>query len=65
MEFMDQFEKQFNVPLDPIYTAKMMFGILDLIKMKFFAPGSTILAVHTGGLQGRAGFNFGSPHEAR
>lgn len=53
MEFMDQFEKQFNVPLDPIYTAKMMFGIIDLIKKKFFESGSTILVIHTGGLQGR------------
>jgi len=30
---------------------------MDLIKKKFFAPGSTILAIHTGGLQGNAGFN--------
>ena len=52
-EFMDQFEKQFNVPLDPTYTSKMMFGIMDLIKKNFFEAGSTILAVHTGGLQGR------------
>jgi len=51
-EFMYEFEKQFNIPLDPIYTAKMMFGIMDLIKKKFFIPGSTILAIHTGGLQG-------------
>ncbi len=57
MEFMNEFEKQFNVPLDPIYTAKMMFGVLDLIKKKFFEAGSTILVIHTGGLQGRAGFN--------
>jgi len=56
-EFMDQFEKQFNIPLDPIYTSKMVFGIMDLIKKKFFEAGSTILAIHTGGLQGRAGFN--------
>ena len=56
-EFMDQFEKEFNVPLDPIYTSKMMFGIMDLIKKKFFEAGSRILVIHTGGLQGRAGFN--------
>jgi len=55
LEFMDQFEKQFNVPLDPIYTSKMMYGITDLINRKFFEPGSTILVIHTGGLQGRAG----------
>jgi len=56
-EFMDQFETQFNIPLDPIYTSKIMFGITDLIKKKFFIPGTTIMAIHTGGLQGKAGFN--------
>jgi 1-aminocyclopropane-1-carboxylate deaminase len=55
LEFMDQFEKQFSVPLDQIYTSKMMYGIIDLINRKFFEPGSTILVIHTGGLQGRAG----------
>lgn len=52
-EFMNQFEKEFNIPLDPIYTAKMMFGIMDLIRKNFFESGSTFLVVHTGGLQGR------------
>lgn len=52
-EFMNEFEKQFNIPLDPIYTAKMMFGIMDLINRNFFEQGSTILVFHTGGLQGR------------
>ena len=47
ISFMNEFEKQFNIPLDPIYTAKMMFGVMDLIKKKFFEPGSTILTVHT------------------
>jgi 1-aminocyclopropane-1-carboxylate deaminase/D-cysteine desulfhydrase-like pyridoxal-dependent ACC family enzyme len=34
----------------------MFFGIYDLIEKDFFKPGSTIVAVHTGGLQGNAGF---------
>lgn len=55
--FMNEFENKFNLPLDPIYTAKMMFGVMDLIKKNFFEPGSTVLAIHTGGLQGRTGFN--------
>lgn len=57
-EFMADFEKQFNIPLDPVYTAKMMYGVMDLMKKKFFDEGSTILVIHTGGLQGRSGFNF-------
>jgi 1-aminocyclopropane-1-carboxylate deaminase len=58
IEFTDQFEKEFDIPLEPVYTAKMMFGVLDLIKKNFFKVGSRILVIHTGGLQGRASFNF-------
>jgi len=57
-EYIVQFEKQFDIPLDPIYTAKMMFGVMDLVKKNFFESGSTILVIHTGGLQGKVGFNF-------
>lgn len=52
-DFMEQFERAHNIPLDPIYTAKMMFGIFDLVKQGFFKRGSTLLIVHTGGLQDR------------
>ncbi len=54
--FIDKFEKEFNIPLDPVYTGKMMFGILDLIQKKSFKEGAVILALHTGGIQGKAGF---------
>ena len=53
IKFMSEFEKQHQLPLDQIYTAKMMYGIFDLIKKDFFKKGSTILSLHTGGLQGR------------
>ena len=39
-------------PLDFVYTAKMLFGIIDRIKNGYFIPGSSILCLHTGGLQG-------------
>lgn len=58
MKFMNDFEQQHHIPLDPVYTAKMMFGVFDLIKKKFFPSGSRILVLHTGGLQGRAGFGL-------
>lgn len=57
IDFINQFKKDFDIPLDPIYTGKMMYGIFDLLEKNFFPPQSTILAVHTGGLQGIAGFN--------
>lgn len=58
MKFIDNFELMNNIPLDPIYTGKMMFGIYQLIAQDFFPSGSTIIALHTGGLQGIAGFKF-------
>lgn len=41
-----------DLPLDKVYTAKMMMGIRDLISKNYFKPGSRITAIHTGGLQG-------------
>lgn len=55
--FIRWFYSEFGVPLDPIYTAKMMYGLMDLIKKDYFPEGSKIMALHTGGLQGIAGFN--------
>lgn len=53
MEFIAEFEELNRIPLDPVYTGKMMFGIFDLLKNQGFEPGSKILILHTGGLQGR------------
>ena len=47
----------YNIPLDPIYTGKMLFGIFDLIALGYFPTDSKILVIHTGGLQGIAGIN--------
>ena len=56
--FMNEFKTSFGISLDPIYTGKMMCGLFDLIKKDFFPPGSKIIAIHTGGLQGISGFNL-------
>ena len=57
IEFMNDFKNKTTVSLDPIYTGKMIFGIFDLINKGYFKENSTILAVHTGGLQGINGMN--------
>lgn len=57
IQFINEFKEQTGIPLCPIYTGKMMFGIFDMIKKQAFPPKSTLLAIHTGGLQGREGFN--------
>ena len=41
-----------QLPLDIVYTSKMFFGVLDLITKGYFKKGSTVLVLHTGGLQG-------------
>lgn len=45
-----------HLPLDSVYTAKMMFGVYHSIKKGNFEKGSTILALHTGGFQGNYSF---------
>jgi len=57
VRFINQFYKQFNIPLDPIYTAKMLYGIEKLITSDTFNKGTKILAIHTGGLQGIKAMN--------
>ncbi len=52
IQFMEGFRRDHSIELDRVYTAKMMFGVFDKIKKGFFAPGSIIICIHTGGLQG-------------
>jgi len=56
ISFKKEFERQNAFELDFVYTTKMFFGIFDLIQKDHFKPGSTIIALHTGGLQGNKGF---------
>lgn len=57
IRFINSFKEKTQIPLDPIYTAKMLFGILDLIAKNKYPKNTKILAIHTGGLQGIAGIN--------
>jgi 1-aminocyclopropane-1-carboxylate deaminase len=52
IDFIKDFASQTGVLLDPVYTAKMMMGVTQLIEQDYFAPNTKILAVHTGGLWG-------------
>ena len=56
--FINQFKREHHVPLDPVYTGKMMYGVLDMIYKNKFSKGSKILTIHTGGLQGIEGMNM-------
>jgi 1-aminocyclopropane-1-carboxylate deaminase/D-cysteine desulfhydrase-like pyridoxal-dependent ACC family enzyme len=54
--FMRDFFKETNIKTDPIYTGKLFYALVDLAKKDYFKRGSTIVVVHTGGLQGIKGF---------
>lgn len=56
--FINQFYDENQIPLDPIYTGKMVFGVMDLIEKNYFPENSKILLIHTGGLQGIKGMNI-------
>lgn len=49
--FMADFTATTGIPLDHVYTGKMMYGIVDQIRAGRFTPGTTIVAVHTGGVR--------------
>lgn len=53
INFIRQFEKLHSVPLDQVYMGKMMLGLYKTIQQGVFNRGETIMALHTGGLQGR------------
>lgn len=57
IDFINQFKQAYNIPLDPVYTGKLMFGVIKMIEANYFKKDSKILVIHTGGLQGISGMN--------
>ena len=60
ISFMNKLYQDLSIPTDFIYTAKMMYGVFDLIKKNYFPRGSKILCIHTGGLQGNLSLPAGT-----
>ncbi len=58
IEFIEKFQHQTGIEIEPIYTGKMLFGLFDLIEKGYFPENSRILAIHTGGLQGNLSGKF-------
>jgi len=56
ISFMKKFQTRHGIPLDAVYTGKMFYGLFKRIEAKAFKRGTTIIALHSGGLQGNAGF---------
>lgn len=55
--FINDFFDKTGILLDPVYTGKMFFGVIDLINKGWFPTNAKVLLIHTGGLQGIAGMN--------
>jgi 1-aminocyclopropane-1-carboxylate deaminase len=56
LEFIDATEQACGLPLEPLYTGKALLALRQRIEAGYFAPGTRLIFVHTGGLQGRRGF---------
>lgn len=60
IDFMNECYKKMELPLDFVYTAKLMYGVKDLATKGKFEPSSKILVIHSGGLQGNRSFKKGT-----
>jgi len=58
IQFISDFESMTGIPLDHVYNGKAVFGLLKMIEDDYFPQGTTIVHVHTGGLQGLAGLEY-------
>jgi len=56
LKFKTQFEMEYNIPLDYVYTAKLFFAVNDLVSKNKIPENSKVLIIHSGGLQGNKGY---------
>jgi 1-aminocyclopropane-1-carboxylate deaminase len=57
LDFIEKNEQASGIPLDPLYTGKALMALKQQVEMGKFARGTRLIFVHTGGLQGRRGYN--------
>lgn len=60
LQFAEEFKIKTTITLDPIYTTKMIYGIIEDYKKGRHLPDEKIVAIHTGGLQGWNGMRNAS-----
>lgn len=52
-QFMVEFEARHSILLDPVYTSKALFAVYQRVQQGLYPRGTSVLVIHTGGLQGR------------
>jgi 1-aminocyclopropane-1-carboxylate deaminase len=60
IQFMNDWYNSTGIPSDFVYTAKLFFAVTDLVRKKNFTPGSRIMIIHSGGLQGNNSLRKGT-----
>jgi 1-aminocyclopropane-1-carboxylate deaminase/D-cysteine desulfhydrase-like pyridoxal-dependent ACC family enzyme len=60
LEFMNHFYQATRIPSDFVYTGKLFYAAMDLLQKGFFPPGSRLLLIHSGGLQGNQSLPAGA-----
>lgn len=60
LDFMSKIFTTNDLPLDFVYTAKALYAVYDLAEKNYFFPGSKIIFIHSGGLQGNRSLNKNS-----
>ena len=55
ISFMKKFQQATGILLDPVYTAKSLYALYDLIQQAIIQPREKVLFIHTGGLIGNLG----------
>ena len=60
LRFMNEFYQDTGIPSDFVYTGKLFYAISALIDQNYFPPGSKLVIIHSGGLQGNRSLKPGS-----
>lgn len=63
IDYMTAFSLKYAIPLDPVYTGKLLYAIDDKRSSGYFREDDSIVAIHSGGLQGLAGYKYRFPEE--
>ncbi|BAV94376.1 1-aminocyclopropane-1-carboxylate deaminase/D-cysteine desulfhydrase [Ichthyobacterium seriolicida] len=56
LSFIELIENKTSIPLEPVYTGKVLYAIFDMIERNIFSRGTDILMIHTGGLRSKNDF---------
>jgi 1-aminocyclopropane-1-carboxylate deaminase len=60
IRFMNEWYTSTKIPSDFVYTGKLFFDIQSLTERDHFPPGSKLLLIHSGGLQGNRSLQKGT-----